>query len=501
MTALVESLTRLRGATADAPLVRFDGRWWCRGEISGQGDELDARLAALGGPRRIAVVLANRPASVSAVLATLGRGRMLITLNPLQPIPRLAADAVAAAPDVVLAAPELLADEEFLGPLSNAGIRCLELRDTAASDGAHQAAGLPVLEPAKSSDVAVEMFTSGTTGAPKRIALTFRQLEVSLVSALEHTRGRGDERPVLSGRPGLVALPLVHISGLWGVLQALVESRPFVLLPRFSVAAWVEAVAEHRPPVAGLPPAAIRAVLDADVAPEALSSLRAVNSGAAPLDPALAAAFTARFGIPVLSVYGATEFSGAVAGWSIADHRRFADAKRGSVGRAFPGVALRTADAEGAACPVGEVGQLEVRTPQAGADGWVRTNDLARIDADGFVWIVGRADDVIVRGGFKIAPGVVAAALERHPAVREAAVLGLPDERLGQVPVGAVELDPDAPAPTSDELREFCRSDLTPYEIPSAVVIVSALPRGASMKVDRTALTALVEAALQVALR
>jgi acyl-CoA synthetase (AMP-forming)/AMP-acid ligase II len=144
---------------------------------------------------------------------------------------------------------------------------------------------------------------------------------------------------------------------------------------------------------------------------------------------------------------------------------------------------------------------LEVRTPQAGADGWVRTNDLARIDADGFVWVVGRADDVIVRGGFKIAPGVVAAALERHPAVREAAVLGLPDERLGQVPVGAVELDPDAPAPTSDELRDFCRSDLTPYEIPSAVVIVSALPRGASMKVDRTALTALVEAALQVALR
>jgi acyl-CoA synthetase (AMP-forming)/AMP-acid ligase II len=452
MTALVESLTRLRGATADAPLVRFDGRWWCRGEISGQADELDARLAGLGGPRRIAVVLANRPASVAAVLATLGRGRMLITLNPLQPIPRLAADAVAAAPDVVLAAPELLADEEFCGPLSNAGIRCLELRDTAASDGANQAGGLPVLEPVKSSDVAVEMFTSGTTGAPKRIALTFRQLEVSLASALEHTRGRGDERPALSGRPGLVALPLVHISGLWGVLQA-------------------------------------------------LSSLRAVNSGAAPLDPALAAAFTARFGIPVLSVYGATEFSGAVAGWSIADHRRFADAKRGSVGRAFPGVALRTADAEGAACSVGEVGQLEVRTPQAGADGWVRTNDLARIDADGFVWVVGRADDVIVRGGFKIAPGVVAAALERHPAVREAAVLGLPDERLGQVPVGAVELDPDAPAPTSDELREFCRSDLTPYEIPSAVVIVSALPRGASMKVDRTALTALVEAALQVALR
>jgi acyl-coenzyme A synthetase/AMP-(fatty) acid ligase len=194
----------------------------------------------------------------------------------------------------------------------------------------------------------------------------------------------------------------------------------------------------------------------------------------------------------VLSVYGATEFSGAVAGWSLPDHRQFAAAKKGSVGRAFPGVTLRTISPDGAMCVPGEVGRLEVRTPQAGGDGWVRTNDLARIDDDGFVWIVGRADDVITRGGFKIAPGTVAAALQRHPAVREAAVIGRPDDRLGEVPVAAVELDPGAPAPAPEELREFCRADLTPYEVPVAVVVVPALPRSASMKVDRTALTALL---------
>jgi acyl-coenzyme A synthetase/AMP-(fatty) acid ligase len=349
------------------------------------------------------------------------------------------------------------------------------------------------------SDVAVEIFTSGTTGTPKRIPLTFRQLETALASALQHTRGAVADRPLLSGRPGLVALPLVHISGLWGVLQSLVEARPFVLLPRFTTAGWVAAVAEHRPPVAGLPPAAIRAVLEADVPPEALSSLRAINSGTAPLDPALAAAFTARFGIPVLSVYGATEFSGAVAGWSIADHRQYAGAKRGSVGRAFPHVDLRAVKPDGTACPPGEVGHLEVRTPQAGADDWVRTHDLARIDDDGFVWIAGRADDVIVRGGFKVTPTVVAAALARHPAVREAAVVGLPDERLGQVPVAAVELEPGALVPDPEELREFCRADLTPYEVPVAVVVVPALPRGAAMKVDRTALTTLVVGLLEPA--
>lgn len=512
MTDLVAALRRLREAPAEAPLVQFDGRWWTWAEVSRHAREIDAGLPA--GARRIAVVLSNRPASVAALLATLGAGRMLITLNPLQPAPRLLLDALAAEPDVVLAPPALLADPDFAGALDAAGIPHRALADTpqlpapdpsgGCQPSRHGGPGQTGHSAVEGDDipldqVAVEIFTSGTTGAPKRIPLTFRQLETSMASALEHTRGTAPDRPLLSGRPGLVALPLVHISGLWGTVQSLVEARPFVLLPRFSVEAWVAAVAEHRPPVAGLPPAALRALLDADVAPESLSSLRAINSGTAPLDPALAEAFTARFGIPVLSVYGATEFSGAVAGWSIADHRQYATTKTGSVGRAFPHVDLRTVDADGQPCAPGEAGHLEVRTPQAGADGWVRTNDFARIDDDGFVWITGRADDVIIRGGFKVTPAVVAAALARHPSVREAAVVGLPDERLGQVPVAAVELHPDASAADPEDLREFCRADLTPYEVPVAVVVVPALPRSAAMKVDRTALTAMLTAALQPA--
>ncbi|WP_019875876.1 class I adenylate-forming enzyme family protein [Sporichthya polymorpha] len=494
MTALVEALRRLRDAPADAPLVEYEGRWWTWGEVSRHAAQLEARIeaATAGEHVRVAVVLGNRPASVAALLATLGSGRPILTLNPMQPAPRVAAAAVAAKPDLVLAPPALLADPEFTAPL--AGVPLLPLSDAADPDTAPAQPGAGI--DAKPGDVAVEIFTSGTTGSPKRIALTFRQLEVSLASALAHTRGTAADQPLLSGRPGLVALPLVHISGLWGVLQGLCEARPFVLLPRFTVDAWVAAVAKHRPPVTGLPPAAIRAVLDADVPREQLSSLRALNSGTAPLDPALSEEFTARFGIPILSVYGATEFSGAVAGWSIADHRQYATAKKGSVGRAFPGVSLRTVTSDGAPTATGEVGQLEVRTPQAGRTDWVRTNDLARIDDDGFVWIVGRADDVIIRGGFKISPVVVAAALTKHHAVREASVLGLPDSRLGQVPVAAVELELDVEAPDPEDLREFCRAHLTAYEVPTAVVILPALPRSASMKVDRTALTAMVEAAL-----
>jgi acyl-CoA synthetase (AMP-forming)/AMP-acid ligase II len=148
---------------------------------------------------------------------------------------------------------------------------------------------------------------------------------------------------------------------------------------------------------------------------------------------------------------------------------------------------MRVVGPEGAELPAGSVGVLEVRTPQSpqGPDAWVRTSDLARLDDDGFVWIEGRADDAIIRGGFKVQPATVRAVLERHPAVREAAVTGRPDTRLGAVPVAAVELVPGATAPTPDELRALCREHLTPYEVPVAFLAVDELPRTPSHKVSR----------------
>jgi acyl-coenzyme A synthetase/AMP-(fatty) acid ligase len=140
----------------------------------------------------------------------------------------------------------------------------------------------------------------------------------------------------------------------------------------------------------------------------------------------------------------------------------------------------------------GERGLLEVRSSQLGrGSDWVRTTDLAEIDADGFLWIRGRADDAILRGGFKISPAEVARALELHPAVREAAVVGLPDERLGQVPVAAVELEPEAAPVSGEALREFARAHLTPYQVPVEIRIVEALPRTPSLKVSQPGVRAL----------
>jgi acyl-CoA synthetase (AMP-forming)/AMP-acid ligase II len=229
-------------------------------------------------------------------------------------------------------------------------------------------------------------------------------------------------------------------------------------------------------------------VLDADVAPQSLSSIQVVTSGSAALPVSVQEAFETKYGIAVLPSYGATEFAGGVAGWTLPLHREWGERKRGSVGRPQPGRELRVVDVEtGAEVPVDTAGRLEVR----GRDtDWVRTTDIARIDADGFLWIEGRSDDAIVRGGFKVFPGEIVDALRAHPAVRDAGVTGIDDDRLGAVPVAAVELRAGTSV-TEDELEDHLRLHLKSYQLPTELRIVDALPRTPSMKVSQPQLRGL----------
>jgi acyl-coenzyme A synthetase/AMP-(fatty) acid ligase len=284
----------------------------------------------------------------------------------------------------------------------------------------------------------------------------------------------------------IVNSPLVHLGGLFRILQCVNDGRPFALLERFSVDGWYGAVRRHRPKTASLVPAALRMVLEADLDPDELSSIRSVVSGTAPLSPDDADAFRAKYGIPVLISYAATEFGGAVAGWNLADHTEFWEKKRGSVGRAHGGSELRIVDeVDGHVLGADEVGLLEVKAAQLGeGSGWIRTTDLSRIDDDGFVWILGRADQAIIRGGFKVRPDDVRAALESHPAVRGAAVIGIADGRLGAVPVAMVEVREPTRAPSEQDLLDHLGGRLAPYELPTTIRFVDVLPRTDSGKVD-----------------
>jgi long-chain acyl-CoA synthetase len=328
------------------------------------------------------------------------------------------------------------------------------------------------------------MLTSGTTGPPKRIDLTYDMLARSVMGG-----DPANSTPPTQLRSGvaIVNAPLVHIGGVFRVLQCVTEARPLVLLERFELDKWADAVRRHQPRAVSLVPAALRMVLHSDLTRDDLASIRAVTSGTAPLSADDADSFTEKFGIPVLTSYAATEFGGGVAGWTLADRQKYWRSKRGSVGRATLGAQLRVVDDEGVPLGTDEAGLLEVKPGQlpASAD-WIRTTDIARIDADGFLWILGRADAAIIRGGFKVMPDDVRAALETHPAVQGAAVVGRPDERLGEAPVAMVELR-DGKSADAAGLTEFLAQRLARYEIPTEIAIVDTIPRTASGKPDLAA--------------
>ena len=460
------------------------------GHVQAHVDALDTILdgRGLGAGTQVALVLRNRPAHLAATIATLATRRCVVTVSPLASDRSLAADLAATDAAAVVATGDDLARPGVLAAAQEDAALVIELTEDPSEPlrVRHEGDGRAPAAP----DVAVRMLTSGTTGPPKRVDLTYRALEQSL-RGVRHYESDPSEGVRLHTRAQVCTSPLVHISGLWNVVQAVVEGRPTALLERFAVEPFVAAVRRHQPPVCGLTPTAIRMILDADVAPSDLASLRALIVGTAPTPPGLVDQFLDAYGIPILVVYGATEFAGGVAGWTLKDFRSSWPAKRGGVGRAHPGVELRVVDETGAVLASGEIGILEVRSAQldgvggSRGDAWVRTNDLAWLDDDGFLFIAGRADDVINRGGFKVSPTKVAEVLQQHPGVREAGVTGLDDERLGAVPVAAVETTGNGSAPTEDELLAFAREHLAPYEVPRSILVVDTLPRTPSMKVSQ----------------
>lgn len=459
--------------------------------MSHRVDAIDALLrgAGLGEAVPIGLITRTRPPQVAAVQAVLATRRCLVPINSI------ASDDLIIDDVARLGVPALIADDEdwsrpgLVEACRNGGVLGIVLdRNSNAVrlvDGLERV-GVAV-EPLPG--VAVLMPTSGTTGPPKRIRYRYDHINGALGRIARYSaataRSLGGE-PALRDGVVIATLALAHISGLWGVLQAAAEGRSVALLDRFDPEQWATLIETHQAKTSSLPPTTLRMVMDAQISPERLRSLVSVGCGTAPLDPALADAFTERYGVAVLVSYGATEFPGGTVGWTLEDHRAFWQHKKGSAGRPRPGIEIRIVDADtGDVLPNGIDGILSVRSPQATTettDGWARTNDIGHIDDDGFLWLVGRADDAINRGGFKIVPQVVEAVLRDHPAVSDAAVVGISDDRLGQVPVAVVTIGEPV---EQEELREWVRKHLASYQVPTEVRILDALPRTPSLKVSK----------------
>ena len=326
--------------------------------------------------------------------------------------------------------------------------------------------------------------SSGTTGKPKPVALSYALIARDIAGPSPTPSQQANENLT----PALLYFPLGNISGLYTTLPPLIHGLPVVLLDRFSLDGWRQHIVRYRPTVSGLPPAAINMLLDADTPKADLASLRYLGVGAAPLDANVQSTFEQRYDVTILMSYGATEFGGPVTRMTPQLLEQYGKQKAVSVGKAMDGVELRVIDPESNdPIPTGATGLLEVKALRMG-EHWIRTTDLAKLDEDGFLYHQGRADGAINRGGFKILPETIESALLKHPAISTSAVVGIPDPRLGQVPVAAIVLKDKAGALSDQELEEFLRRNVLTTHIPVAWRRIAALPRTPlSYKVDQAA--------------
>jgi acyl-CoA synthetase (AMP-forming)/AMP-acid ligase II/acyl carrier protein len=341
-------------------------------------------------------------------------------------------------------------------------------------------------------DDAFILLTSSTTSLPKMVPLTHANVCRSAFNASVVLR--------LTPRDRLLnVLPLYHAHGLIsGLLAALAAGSAAVCTPGFDPDAFFGWLTEFRPTWYTAIPAIHRALLSAaDSHKDSLRhcSLRVIRSGSSSLPPDLVHDMEAVFGVPVIETYGMTEAAQIAA-------NRLARRKPGSVGRPM-GVEIAILDAEGRPLPCGDRGEIALRGPtvtrgydndtvateSAFRDGWFRTGDLGYLDADGYLFIVGRAKDVIKRGGHQVAPADVEEALLSHPDVVEATVFSIPHERLGQDVAAAVVLRPDVKV-SAQKLRIFARERLAAFKVPGPIHIVPEIPKGPGGKIKRGELAA-----------
>lgn len=472
------------------PCIEFDGRWYSGDEVTAYGRAIAQALrdAGVADDAPVGLVVRNRLSHAAAIIGFLAAGRTVSMIYSFQSPESIGRDIE------TLGLSAIVADvEDWTAPVvdaarraGSAGVAIAGLQPIVAA-----VRGLERRDPRRTHavpepGVALQILTSGTTGPPKRQSIRTAVLRRTVYSVTSGEAAAEDAPPELAywqfGGIGVCQL----IAGVY-------NGRRIAMLERFTVDDYVDMVKRHRITRSGVQPAVIRMLLDADVAKEDLASLTFLISASGPLDPETRDEFEAKYGIPIVLAYGATEFAGSLCAWTPEMQQEFGSAKRNTVGRPLPDVQLRIVDPDtGVELAAGEPGLLEAKVAPIGPD-WIRTTDIASIDADGFVTLHGRADGAINRGGFKILPETVRRVLISHPAVRDACVVGVRDARLGEVPAAAIEVSPGLPVPSDNELAELVRRSLPVYNVPVAFAVVEELPRNPALKVSLPAVAALFE--------
>ena len=337
-----------------------------------------------------------------------------------------------------------------------------------------------------SDDTAVILYTSGTTGRPKGVMLTHRNLVSNALS------GRGPELEERSQDTQLMILPLAHAFGIVALNVMYVSGVSAIMHPRFDTTAVLSAIERHHiTAFAGVPAMFVALLYTPDTEKYDTSSLQYCVSGSAPLPVNILEGFEQKFHCTIREGYGLSEGSAALTGHGVDMER-----KEGSVGKALAGVEVQIVDENDAPLPIGEIGEVVARGPnimkgyynmpeetkETLRNGWLHTGDMGRFDEDGYLYIVERKKDLIIRGGFNIYPRDIEEVLVTHPAVIEAAVVGIPSERMGEEVKAYVVTRTPIDVET---LMLYSREKLANYKTPKEIEFVNALPRNAIGKIDK----------------
>jgi long-chain acyl-CoA synthetase len=494
MTTIRDAIDRNADTRPDAPFLFAPepGITISRADLRDNGRGLAAELTACGiHPGEIvSYMLPNGVAAASVFLGAMYGGYVV------SPVSLIAQDALIehalrhSETRIVFAAPEFV--DRLRAIVARVGGNVV-VRPTTPDDPGLTDAGASMAEMVPTPESpAMLMYTSGTTGTPKGALLTHRNLvHAGEAVAAAHQLTSIDR--VLS------SLPLYHVNGQCiATVSPLVSGGSIVMPHRFSVSQWWTLVERYRPTWLNVVPTIIAYLLNGPALTpeqtEACKGIRFARSASAPLPPEQHRAFEARFGISVLEAMGLTE-SASVA---FANPLAVKERKLGSPGIPV-GMDARVVAPDGTVLGAGERGEIELRgdnvmqryhkDPDATArtlraGGWLATGDLGYRDADGFYFITGRLKELIIKGGENIAPREIDEALLAHPAVLEAAVVGIPDPVYGQEILACVVLKPSCPC-SEDELRAHCLSRLGRYKTPKAFRFVTELPKGPSGKVQR----------------
>ena len=482
----------------DRPALFFEGRWYTSGELRDRMVRLSGGFRELGiePGDRVVVMMANCP-EVGLVYQALWRAGAAIT----PAIFLLSTDEL----HYILESSEaraIVTTPEFTATVRAAaeGVSTLKfiVSTGAEEDGIISLASLEDAQPAEivprgDDELAALMYTGGTTGRAKGVMLSHANLWITGKNAEAASHAAGITRT-------LVPLPLSHSYGLIVTVVGMHsrERGDAILMKWFDPTGWLELIQDHKVQISALVPSMIQMLLSAPLEDYDLSSLRYIVSGASPLAPEVATEFERRVpGVEIREGYGLTE-NAAVLSTTSPGERRL-----GAVGRPIPEVEIKIVDDDGREVPRGEVGEIIARSPgvmlgywkspdateQTVRDGWLFTGDMGRMDEDGFLWIVDRKKDLILRGGFNVFPRDVEDALLEHPAVSAAGVVGRPHEKYGEEVVAFVSLHPGNEA-TADELVAFAKDRVGKHKYPREVEIVPTIPLTAVGKIDRKALRA-----------